>query len=732
MKNEFAEDESLLTGGPKTVAAEMLEAEQHAVEPLRHLFDVSRRDLFKLLGAGLVVGMCAQNGLAQESGRQLSENIPSELASWLHIGEDGKVTVFTGKVEIGQNIRTSLAQHVAEELRVPIPSITLVMGDTDLTPFDMGTFGSRSTPQMGTRLRTVAASAREALVDLAAQHWKTDRATLTAQNGAVVNSKDGQSIGYGELTRGQKLVKVAATDPSLADPAQWRVAGKTVGKVDGKAFVTGAHQYTSDMVRLGMLHGKVFRPAALDSRLVSVDLKKAEKLANVIAVHDGDFVGVAAPDPEIARDALGLLEVETQAAPQIAEAELFEALRKKPDSAAQGGFGGRGGSEAGSVESGMASAAKTLSQSYTVAYIQHAPLEPRAALAEWQGDKLTVWTGTQRPFAVRDELAAAFHISLEHVRVIVPDTGSAYGGKHTGECAVEAARLAKAAGRPVKVVWTREEEFTWAYFRPAGVIDVKSGIAADGALVAWEFHNYNSGPAAIDTPYHVANKKIEFHPAKNPPLRQGSYRGLAATANHFARESHMDELAHLAGMDPLQFRLKNITDLRLRAAFEVAAQRFGWGKLAATPERGYGIAGGFEKNGYLATCAEVAVDRRGQVSIVRVVESFDCGAVVNPNGLRNQIEGAIVQGIGGALFEAIHFDKGRVANANFRDYRVPRFRDLPKIEVELIDRKDVPPAGAGETPLMGLAPAVAGAIFSATGIRLRALPLMAKPLELRG
>jgi nicotinate dehydrogenase subunit B len=732
MKNEFAKDGSVLNGRAKTNAAEMLEAEQHAVEPLRHLFDVSRRDLFKLLGAGLVVGVCAQNGLAQESGRALSENVPSELSSWLHIGEDGKVTVFTGKVEIGQNIRTSLAQQVAEELRVPMGSITLVMGDTDLTPFDMGTFGSRSTPQMGTRLRTVAAGAREALVDLAAQHWNVDRATLAAQNGTVVNSKGGQSVGYGELTRGQKLVKIAATEPSLTDPAQWRVAGKTAGKVDGKAFVTGAHQYTSDMIRPGMLHGKVFRPPALDSSLVSVDTKKAEKLANVIVVHDGDFAGVAAPDPEIARNALELLEVEAQARPQIGEAELFDALRKKPDSEARGGFGGRGGSETGSVESGMASAAKTLSQSYTVAYIQHAPLEPRAALAEWQGDKLTVWTGTQRPFAVRDELAAAFHISLEHVRVIVPDTGSAYGGKHTGECAVEAARLAKAAGKPVKVVWTREEEFTWAYFRPAGVIDVKSGIAADGALVAWEFHNYNSGPAAIDTPYHVANKKIEFHPAKNPPLRQGSYRGLAATANHFARESHMDELAHLAGMDPLQFRLKNITDPRLRAAFEVAAQRFGWGKQAASPERGFGIAGGFEKNGYLATCAEVAIDRRGQASIVRVVESFDCGAVVNPNGLRNQIEGAIVQGIGGALFEAIHFDKGRVTNANFRDYRVPRFRDLPKIEVELIDRKDVPPAGAGETPLMGLAPAVAGAIFSATGIRLRGLPLMAKPLAPRG
>jgi isoquinoline 1-oxidoreductase len=713
--------------------AQSLELEQHAVEPLRHLFEVNRRDLFKLLGSGLIVGFCVKKGLTQESGRAVNrEDAATDLASWLHIGEDGKVTVFTGKVEMGQNIRTSLTQQVAEELRVPMASIALVMGDTDLTPFDMGTFGSRTTPQMGTRLRTVAANARELLVEMAAERLKVDRTTLFVKDGVVVSSKVGKRISYGELTHGQKLVKIAAEDPEPESPAKWRVAGAPAGKVDGKAFVTGAHQYTSDMNRPGMLHGKVFRPAAFNSRLISVDTKKAEQISNVIVIRDGDFIGVAAADAVLAQVAIGRVEAQTQAPPQVANAGLFDYLRKDVDNEARGGFGGRGGSTAGSVEAGMASAAKTLSQTYTAAYIQHAPLEPRAAVAEWQGDKLTVWTGTQRPFAVKEELAAAFHIPLEHVRVIVPDTGSAYGGKHTGECAVEAARLAKGAGKPVKLVWTREEEFTWAYFRPAGVIDVKSGIAADGKLVAWEFHNYNSGPSGIDTPYSVPNKKIEFHPAKTPPLRQGSYRGLAATANHFARESHMDELAQLAGMDPLQFRLQNMTDPRLRAAFEAAAQRFGWGKQKATRERGFGIAGGFEKNGYLATCAEVAVDARGQVKIVRVVESFDCGAVVNPNGLRNQIEGAIVQGLGGALFEAVQFADGKVLNGRFRDYRVPRFRDLPKIEVELIDRKDVPPAGAGETPLMGLAPAVAGAIFSATGIRLRGLPLMAKPLELEG
>jgi isoquinoline 1-oxidoreductase len=321
-------------------------------------------------------------------------------------------------------------------------------------------------------------------------------------------------------------------------------------------------------------------------------------------------------------------------------------------------------------------------------------------------------------------LAEAFHLPEDKVRVIVPDTGSAYGGKHTGECAVEAARLAKDSGKPVKLVWTREEEFTWAYFRPAGVIDVKAGIAPDGTLVAWEFHNYNSGPAAIDTPYNVANKKIEFHPTANPPLRQGSYRGLAATANFFARESHMDDMAHLAGMDPLDFHLKNITDPRLRAVFETAAQKFGWGKQRSTPERGFGMGGGFEKGSHVAACAEVALDpASGHARIVRVVQAFDCGAVINPQGLKNQISGAIVMGIGGALFEAIHFDNGRVLNPHFRSYRVPRFQDAPKIEVELIDRKDQKSMGAGETPIMALAPAVANAIFAASGKRLRSLPL---------
>ena len=349
--------------------------------------------------------------------------------------------------------------------------------------------------------------------------------------------------------------------------------------------------------------------------------------------------------------------------------------------------------------------------------------------SEWEDGHLTVWTGSQGPFGVRGELTAAFGLAEDRVRVIVPDTGSGYGGKHSGEAAVEAARLARTAGRPVKLVWTREEEFTWAYFRPAGVIDIKAGARKDGTLTAWEFHNYNSGPSGIQNPYNTPNQVVAFHPAESP-LRQGSYRGLAATANHFARESHIDELARAIGMDPLEFRLKNLKEERMRAVLEAAARSFGWGRKPGS-DRGVGIAVGAEKGGYVATCAEVSVDRSsGRVQVVRAVTAFDCGAVVNPDHLKNQVEGAVIMGLGGALFEAIVFEDGKIQNPRFSKYRVPRFRDAPEIEVVLVDRKDVPSAGAGETPIVAIAPAVGNAIFDTTGVRLRSMPMVPHGLKI--
>jgi nicotinate dehydrogenase subunit B len=458
-----------------------------------------------------------------------------------------------------------------------------------------------------------------------------------------------------------------------------------------------------------------------------VQTRDAEALAGVRVVRDGGFVGVTAPTEQMAARALAALRPEWRTTPQPSVEELFRYLKDHP--AAARGAGGRGASEQGSVRDGLRAADQRLEATYTIAYIAHAPLEPRAAVAEWADGKLTVWTGTQRPFGVRDELTRALSLTADQVRVIVPDTGSGYGGKHTGEAAVEAARLAREAGRPVKLVWTREEEFTWAYFRPAGVIEITAGAKRDGTLTAWECHNYNSGASALRCPYEAPNQRAVFHPCESP-LRQGSYRALAATANHFARESHLDELAHLLHLDPLEFRLRNLRDARLRAVLEAAARRFGWGKAQAAVGHGFGLAGGTEKGSYVAACAEVAVDRRGgRVRVVRVVTAFECGAVLNPEHLKNQVEGATVMGLGGALFEAIDFANGSIRNPRFSAYRVPRFADVPALETVLLDRKDLPSAGAGETPIVALAPAIGNAIFRATGRRLRSLPMVPRGLQ---
>jgi nicotinate dehydrogenase subunit B len=708
-----------------------LERYEFRTRPM-YRFDLHRRDFFRVLGAGIAVFTVAKRAAAatQESGGRRrpatgGEEMPKDITSWIHIGEDGKVTAFAGKVEVGQNIRTSLAQSVADELRVPFESVIMVIGDTALTPFDMGTFGSRSTPYMTPPLRRAASAAREVLLEEAAKEWKVPIEMLVARDAKVTDPASGRSLSYASLARGKVLAQDMPDSDPITPAAQWTIAGKSISKVDARAFVTGKHQYTPDLRPAGMLHGKVLRPPSFGATLVSLDTKGADAMPDVVVVRDGSFVGVAAATEKIAERALSAMRSQWKETQQTSSVELFSHLRSTVES----GGRERDGHESGSVENGLAQAAHRLAETYTVAYIAHAPLEPRAAVAQWTNGKLTVWTGTQRPFAVRDDLVDAFRLSPDRVRVIVPDTGSAYGGKHTGDAALEAARLARAAGRPVKLVWTREEEFTWAYFRPAGVIDVKSGITGDGMLSAWEFHNYNSGGAGIGTPYAVGNQRIQFH-ATDSPLRQGSYRGLAATANHFARESHMDELAHAAGIDPLAFRLKNLSDPRLRDVFEAAAKQFSWPGKKVRDGQGFGIGGGLEKNGYVATCAEVSVDRKsGDVRVVRVVTAFECGAIVNPDGLRNQVIGANIQGLGGALFEAIQFQNGQISNPHFARYRLPRFRDVPEIEAVLVDRKDIPSAGAGETPIVGIAPAIGNAIFDATGVRLRSLPLVPSGLK---
>jgi CO/xanthine dehydrogenase Mo-binding subunit len=385
----------------------------------------------------------------------------------------------------------------------------------------------------------------------------------------------------------------------------------------------------------------------------------------------------------------------------------------------------RGGVPKNPFAEELSKTAKQLSGSYRAAYIQHAPMEPRAAVAEWEDGKLTVSTATQNPLGVRSELARTFRIAEDKVRVIVPDFGGGFGGKHSGETAVEAAKLAQSVGKPVSLQWTRPEEFTWAYFRPAALIHATAGLDADGVISAWHFVNINSGGSALETPYKVAKNKSEFVNSE-APLRHGSYRALASTANTFARECFMDELAAEAGREPLAFRLAHLANDRLRNVLEEAATQFDWTRrsMEKNPNVGVGLACGTEKGSYVAACVEVAIDRaNNSYKVTHVCQAYECGAILNPKNLLAQNQGAILMGLGPALREQIEFADGRITNASFAKYHVPRFEDVPKLDIHLLNRPDLPSVGAGETPIIAVAPAIANAIAQATGTRIREMPI---------
>jgi isoquinoline 1-oxidoreductase len=467
-----------------------------------------------------------------------------------------------------------------------------------------------------------------------------------------------------------------------------------------------------------MWHGAVLRSPGPGAVLLDVDTSAARELPDVTVVADGDFVAVAAPTRAAARAALPVVRANWRTRSSPDEAGLERHLRTHAATWSE-----QQGREIGDVDKALADADIGLAATYTTAYVAHVPMEPRVAFARVDGDTVTVWVGTQRPFAVRAEVAAAIGLDETRVRIVVPDFGGGFGGKHTAEVAIEAARLARATGRPVKVSWAREEEFAFAYVRPAAVIDVRAGATRDGWLTGWDFANINAGPASLRAPYSVPNLRERFRPSDSP-LRQGSYRGLAATANTFARESHLDDLAGALGADPVELRLRHLSDPRLADAITALAERVGWSRRRVETGYGLGVACGVEKDARVATAAEVRVDAGGAPHLLRVVTVFDCGAIVDPTGLRNQVVGATIMGLGGALFEAVPFDGGRISGLSLANYRVPRFPDVPPIDVVLLDRPEHTSAGAGETPIVAVAPAIANALYAATGRRHRNLPLL--------
>jgi isoquinoline 1-oxidoreductase len=696
-------------------------------EPCRYRFEPSRREFVQLCGAGLVlvIGMppaAAQRGSGR--GARASER----LSQRFHLAASGTITVFSSKVEVGQGSRTQIAQAVAEEFQLPLDRVQVVLADTERCPDDGGTAGSRTTPSTVPRVRQAAAAARTVLTQLAAERLGADTAGVAYRDGTWTTEAS-RAVSLAELAGdtvlGERLAAATAADEAEIRPvAAWQVLGKSAPKVNGRDVVTGAHQYPSDVVRPGMLYGRMFRPVAYGAKLVSIDESAARSLDGVVVVRDGDsFVGCAAPNSWLARQACEALArtAQWETVEHIASDRLYEHLKQtgQPRRAE-----GRNTRQWGELESALEGAAQTWAAEYQIAYLQHAPMEPRAAVAEWSRDgRLTVWTGTQQPSRVRSELQEAFRLSAEQVRVIVPDTGGGFGGKHSGEAAVEAARLARGAGRPVHLRWTREEEFTWAYFRPAGVIEVRGGLDGQGRLAAWDFVNYNSGGSAIETPYQAAAGRTMFVAAE-APLRQGSYRALASTANTFARESAMDELAGLLQADPLEFRLQHLDEGRLKDVLRAAADRFNWPERRAqrSAGRGVGMACGTEKGSYVAACVSVEVVNNS-IRVMEVVQAYECGAIQNPANLRSQVVGCLIMGLGGALSEEIHFSGGTISNASFSSYHVPRMVDVPPLDIVLLDRPDLPSVGAGETPIIAIAPAIANAVFDATGVRSRQMPL---------
>lgn len=680
-------------------------------EPPVWLFPASRREFLQWTAAGLLILVLPEEAPGQDTG--------TTLEGRLRIGTDGRITVLTGKIEEGQGARTQLVMAAAEELRLPVSAVGISMADTDLTPNDGITAGSRTTPSTVPQVRRAAATARELLIDTAAQQWGAARETVRFREAGVVDASGAKKLSYGELARSGGRPVPSGAD--LTTAKEWKVFGTPHHRTNGSDIVTGAHRFPSDIQRPGMLYASVLRPPSYGATLAAVDFDAARKTEGVTVVRDGEFVACAAGTSFAARRAVHALAATAKwrEKPHPSSRRLFEHLKQNAEP------GGRGrNTTKGDVDKALAGARQRLKATYTAAYIAHAPMEPRAAVAEWQDGKLTVWTGTSNPFAVREQLAQAFQMPANRVRVIVPDMGGGFGGKHTGEAAIEAARLAREAGRPVSLRWSREEEFMWAYCRPAALIEVEAALDQSNGIAAWKFINFNSGASAIDTPYRSATARIRYIPSDSP-LRQGSYRALASTANNFAREAFLDELAAAAGADPLEFRLAHLENDRIRTVLLATAEKFGWKERSRRrqPNRGIGLACGTEKNSVVAACVEVEVDpRSGAPKLLEICEAYECGAILNPVNLRAQVEGCIVMGLGAVLGEALAFENGKLTNGRFSAYRVPRFRDLPKMEIVLVDKKEAEPVGAGETPIIAVAPAMANAVFAATGKRIRSLP----------
>jgi len=695
---------------------------------------LERREFLKLAGGGLVVFFAVGDGLSAQEGAR-GGGYPDDPNAYLKVGPDGRVTCFTGKIEMGQGIIASLAMMLADELDVRLEAVDMVMGDTALCPYDAGTFGSRSTKYFGPPLRQAAAEARGILIRLASARLGPPEEELATKDGMVYIAKSpSRKVTYAELIGGKKIEVRLEKKPPIKHHSKHAVSGKPTLRTDARAKVTGEAKFAGDIRLPGMLYAAILRPPAHGAKLKSADTSSAEKVPGARVVRDGDLVAVLHEKPDVAAEALTLVKAEFEpSGSKLDNATIFAHLKSAAPRAETV-------VEAGNLDEGAKLAAKTVERSYFAHYVAHAPSEPHTAVAQIEGGKATVWASTQSPFRAQGEVAQTLGVPTANVRVITPFVGCGFGGKNQGGQIVEAARLAKLTGKPVQVAWTRKEEFFNDTFRPAAVYDIRSGLDAENRIVFWEYKNYHAGSRSSQPVYDIPHKRVLSFSggfggggAGAPPAHPfgtGAWRGPGSNTNIFATECHIDIMAETAGLSPLEFRLKNLTDERMKRVVGAAADKFGRTFAKAPTGRGYGIAITDYLGTYVATMAEVEVDKaKGAVRVARVVCAQDTGEVINPEGTRMQIEGCITMGLGYCLTEEIRFKDGRVLDENFDTYEIPRFSWLPKIEVVLVDNPDMAPQGCGEPAVTVMGAVVANAIYDAIGVRLFTLPMTPARIE---
>jgi len=688
--------------------------------------EISRRGFMELTGAGLFVFFRATPLEALQEPEQLPARLsyPTDFNAYLRIGADGRVTCFVGKVELGQGAKTSLAQLLAEELDVSYDSVDMVMGDTDLCPWDIGTFGSLNIWQFGPVLRAAGAEARAVLLEMAAEKLQAQASRLRVKDGVITDPDSSRRITYAQLVEGRRIERHLKNVP-VKPASAFTIVGSSPRRKDAIEKVTGRAVYAGDVALKGVLHARILRPPAHGATLREVDTSAAEKVPGARVVRDGDLVAVLHERRDLAEKALELIKA------QFAPSRLTTDDRNIFDHLVKTGPPPRMVAQSGNLEEGEKLVAAAVDATYLNSYVAHAPIETHSATVQIEGGKVTVWAGTQAPFSVRPAVAQALGIPQENVRIITTYVGGGFGGKTAAPQAVEAARLARITGQPVRVIWSREEEFFYDTFRPAAVIRIHSGLTREGRIALWDYIVYGAGNREAAHFYDIAHHRTRSsgewmggNPPEMHPFAVGPWRAPAVNSNTFARECHIDLLAERAGADPLEFRLKHLSEPRMRRVLEAAAKQFGWQPAKRPSGRGVGLACGKYSGTVVATIAEVAVDRAtGRVRVARVVCAMDEGVIVNPEGTRQQMEGCITMGLGYALTEEMRFKNGQLQDTNFDSYELPRFSWLPKIETVLIDNPGLAAQSCGEPPIITMGAVIANAIFDATGARLYQLPM---------